>query len=299
MHCAYGRAAVLAMYCLSGLQHGALCCDHSLSAGLGQDPADAGTYLGAPPPGARGASWPSLPVQCEVCFFARPLACARLAIIINSRCVHRPARLQGTPIVRKALVVAPASLVNNWAAEVKKWLGAERLRALVLSSQGAAAAQQVSDFKLGRCAHWWQPFSAPVSLVGGAPLPARLRKRTHLVPWTTLLHALPGSDKWPPPDLMVLHTTPLHAVCGTCCSPAMRACGALALSWRASATFWCAMRGTGAQSGWWGTAAGPYLCAACALVQPSFCTASLPHMSNLPLDAPPHQAQVCRRQQDD
>lgn len=42
---------------------------------------------------------------------------------------------QGTAVVRKAVVVAPATLVNNWAAEIKKWVGPERMRAMVLSSQ--------------------------------------------------------------------------------------------------------------------------------------------------------------------
>jgi DNA repair and recombination protein RAD54B len=55
----------------------------------------------------------------------------------------------GAPVAKRSVVVCPASLVNNWAAEVRKWLGAERMRAMVLSPQGAAAAQQVADFKLG------------------------------------------------------------------------------------------------------------------------------------------------------
>jgi DNA repair and recombination protein RAD54B len=53
-------------------------------------------------------------------------------------------------MVRKSVVVAPASLVNNWAAEIKKWMGDERMRAMALSSSGQTAAQQVSDFRLGR-----------------------------------------------------------------------------------------------------------------------------------------------------
>ncbi|KIZ01995.1 DNA repair and recombination protein RAD54B [Monoraphidium neglectum] len=56
---------------------------------------------------------------------------------------------EGVPVVRKTVVVAPATLVNNWGAEIKKWMGVERMRAMALSSQGAAAEQQVKDFRLG------------------------------------------------------------------------------------------------------------------------------------------------------
>lgn len=34
----------------------------------------------------------------------------------------------GKPIITRALVVAPGSLVKNWGAEFNKWLGRERLR---------------------------------------------------------------------------------------------------------------------------------------------------------------------------
>jgi len=47
---------------------------------------------------------------------------------------------------RKVVVVAPATLTNNWAAECKKWLGDERLRVMVLSPQGSVAAGQAADF---------------------------------------------------------------------------------------------------------------------------------------------------------
>eukprot|EP00775_Hariotina_reticulata_P011378 gene11378-11527_t len=56
---------------------------------------------------------------------------------------------QGAPVCNKAVVVAPATLVANWGRELKKWLGEERLKFMQLS-QGPAAAEQVTDFKLGK-----------------------------------------------------------------------------------------------------------------------------------------------------
>eukprot|EP01083_Nonionella_stella_P268865 909211_1 len=45
----------------------------------------------------------------------------------------------GRPTVRKALIVTPSTLVRNWEAECRKWLGTQRLCPLVLqgSSEGA------------------------------------------------------------------------------------------------------------------------------------------------------------------
>ncbi len=49
-------------------------------------------------------------------------------------------------MVKKAVVVAPATLVNNWEKEVKKWVGAERMRAMVLSSQVGGFVGGFVDF---------------------------------------------------------------------------------------------------------------------------------------------------------
>lgn len=38
---------------------------------------------------------------------------------------------QGAPEIRRVIVVVPSSLVRNWEAEFKKWLGDERLKPLV------------------------------------------------------------------------------------------------------------------------------------------------------------------------
>ncbi|GFR40730.1 hypothetical protein Agub_g1339, partial [Astrephomene gubernaculifera] len=42
----------------------------------------------------------------------------------------------------------PATLVDNWGREVKKWLGSERLQALCLQ-QSSAAKQTIMEFRHG------------------------------------------------------------------------------------------------------------------------------------------------------
>lgn len=48
-------------------------------------------------------------------------------------------------VVKKALVVCPASLIMNWRKEFKKWLGTERLRVFVADSKAS-----ITDFTLGK-----------------------------------------------------------------------------------------------------------------------------------------------------
>ncbi|KAK3815724.1 MAG: SNF2 family N-terminal domain-containing protein [Linnemannia elongata] len=48
-------------------------------------------------------------------------------------------------VVKRALVVCPASLVKNWQNEFKKWLGTERLRVLAVDSKSS-----ITDFTLGK-----------------------------------------------------------------------------------------------------------------------------------------------------
>lgn len=43
-------------------------------------------------------------------------------IAINTPLRRMSNVLQGKPTIKKALVVAPASLVRNWQAEIRKWL---------------------------------------------------------------------------------------------------------------------------------------------------------------------------------
>ena len=67
----------------------------------------------------------------------------------------------GRPAVRRVVVATPSSLTGNWAAEVRKWLGDQRLRTMVLIP-GADAAQQARQLShtchsafvvLRKCAH--------------------------------------------------------------------------------------------------------------------------------------------------
>ncbi|KAI1292722.1 DNA repair and recombination protein rad54b [Mortierella claussenii] len=48
-------------------------------------------------------------------------------------------------VVKRALVVCPASLITNWQKEFKKWLGVERLRVFAVDSKST-----MTDFTLGR-----------------------------------------------------------------------------------------------------------------------------------------------------
>ncbi|KAF9965051.1 helicase [Mortierella alpina] len=50
-----------------------------------------------------------------------------------------------TAVVRRALVVCPASLIMNWQKEFKKWLGNERLRVFAVDSKST-----ITDFTLGK-----------------------------------------------------------------------------------------------------------------------------------------------------
>ena len=51
--------------------------------------------------------------------------------------------LQGKPVAKRVIVVTPSSLTQNWAAEVQKWLGSERCKALVMQP-GPSAESQVN-----------------------------------------------------------------------------------------------------------------------------------------------------------
>ena len=60
----------------------------------------------------------------------------------------------GVPAVRKAVIACPASLVGNWAAEIKKWLGAARLEPLVVEGGDKEAKRAFEDWALPRQKRW-------------------------------------------------------------------------------------------------------------------------------------------------
>jgi hypothetical protein len=49
---------------------------------------------------------------------------------------------QGRPIIRRAIIVSPSSLIRNFEKEARRWLGNERMKVLVLNP-GPGAAEQV------------------------------------------------------------------------------------------------------------------------------------------------------------
>ncbi|KAJ5091177.1 hypothetical protein NUU61_006047 [Penicillium alfredii] len=50
------------------------------------------------------------------------------------------------PVIRKALIVCPVTLINNWRKEFRKWLGNERIGVFVLDDQ----RKRLTDFTKGR-----------------------------------------------------------------------------------------------------------------------------------------------------
>jgi len=56
----------------------------------------------------------------------------------------------GLPLARKAVVVCPASLVDNWAREVAKWLGPAKLTPITVNEAGEAATRKVGTFQASK-----------------------------------------------------------------------------------------------------------------------------------------------------
>ena len=50
------------------------------------------------------------------------------------------------PVIKKALIVCPATLINNWKKEFRKWLGNERIGVFVFDD----AKKRITDFTRGR-----------------------------------------------------------------------------------------------------------------------------------------------------
>ena len=51
-----------------------------------------------------------------------------------------------SPTIRKAMIVCPVTLINNWRKEFRKWLGAERLGVLVVDG----SKSKITDFTMGK-----------------------------------------------------------------------------------------------------------------------------------------------------
>src|SRR5437588_2253926 len=51
----------------------------------------------------------------------------------------------GGPVVKRALIVCPVTLINNWNKEFRKWLGKERIGVLVADSKA-----NIRDFTHGK-----------------------------------------------------------------------------------------------------------------------------------------------------
>ena len=57
--------------------------------------------------------------------------------------------IAGKPVVRKAVIACPASLVGNWGGEIKKWLNDTRLEPLLVEGgEGADGKQKFEDWAL-------------------------------------------------------------------------------------------------------------------------------------------------------
>ena len=50
------------------------------------------------------------------------------------------------PLIKKALIVCPVTLINNWRKEIRKWLGAERVGVFVADD----TKKRITDFTMGR-----------------------------------------------------------------------------------------------------------------------------------------------------
>jgi DNA repair and recombination protein RAD54B len=73
-----------------------------------------------------------------------------IAVIFTA--LRTSARPGGVPLLRKVVVCVPSSLVGNWKAEFKKWLGDERCRPIAVTQLGKDAELKINDFALGSAA---------------------------------------------------------------------------------------------------------------------------------------------------
>lgn len=55
--------------------------------------------------------------------------------------------IDGSPMVKKAMIIAPSSLVKNWYMEVHKWLGQDSLTMLAIGENKSKISSDLDDFK--------------------------------------------------------------------------------------------------------------------------------------------------------
>jgi SNF2 family DNA or RNA helicase len=70
-----------------------------------------------------------------------------IALIFTA--LKQSARPGGGALLKKVVVCVPSSLVGNWRAEIKKWLGDERCRPIAITQLGKDAEIKIKDFTLG------------------------------------------------------------------------------------------------------------------------------------------------------
>ena len=84
--------------------------------------------------------------------------------------------IAGKPVVRKAVIACPASLVGNWGGEIKKWLNDTRLEPLLVEGgEGADGKQKFEDWALPN----QQPRRVSVSLPTLQRAGGQIRKFGH------------------------------------------------------------------------------------------------------------------------
>lgn len=70
----------------------------------------------------------------------KTLQCIALIHILLEQGPHK-----GKPVIKKALIITPSSLTENWVKEFKKWLGQERIRVYAVDNKKNTAADYVKQ----------------------------------------------------------------------------------------------------------------------------------------------------------
>ena len=71
--------------------------------------------------------------------------------------------IPGKPTIEKAIIVCPSSLVKNWAAELKKWLGPDRIRPFAVDNK-STKDQTITDLERFTNAHG-RTVTSPVLII--------------------------------------------------------------------------------------------------------------------------------------